>query len=125
MTKTGGCQKSEEKMVTKVGRSVGTVKSKMVEWLVGPTPGIARAEVNWKMEVWAITKRTAVKSYLESETDLLKKVHDQLRPQILVYGRPDPIILAEIAPLFLLKTVNGAVTVEDFEKWHCRKHFHM
>jgi len=120
MTKTGGRQKSEEKMVTKVGRSLGTVKSKMLEWLVGPIPGIARAKTDWKMEVWELTRRAAVLSFHTSETEVLKEVYEQLRPRILVYGRPDPIILAEIAPLFVLKKMNGTVTVEDFEKWRCR-----
>jgi len=91
MTKTSSDHKREEKMVTKIGRSVVAVKTQLLEWVVGPTPGIARAKTNWKMEVWEHTKRDAVMSYHESETALLKKVYEQLRPRILVYGHPDPI----------------------------------
>jgi len=78
-------------MATKIGRSVVAVKTHLLEWVVGPTPGIARVKTNWKMEVWELTKRTAVMSCHESETALLKKVYEQLRPRILVYGHPDPI----------------------------------
>jgi len=64
-----------------------------------------------------------VMSYHESETALLKKVYEQLRPQILVCGRPDPIILAKVAPLFMMEKANGTLTIEDFEKWQSRKLF--
>jgi len=110
-------------MVMKIGRSVVAVKTQLLEWVVGPTPGIARAKTDWKMEVWELTRRAAVMSYHESETALLKKVYEQLRPRILVCGRPYPIILAEIASFFLLKKVNGTLTIEDFEKWQCREQF--
>jgi len=123
MTKTGSCSKREEKMATKIGRSVVAVKTQLLEWVVDPTPGIARAKTDWKVEVWELTKRTAVMSYHESETALLKKVYEQLRPCILVYGRPDPIILAEVAPLFLVEKANGTLTIKDFEKWQSRKLF--
>jgi len=110
-------------MATKIGRSVVAVKTQLLEWVVGPTPGIARVKTDWKMEVWELTKRTAVRAYHESETALLKKVYEQLRPRILVYGRPDPIILAEVAPMFMVEKANGTLTIKDFEKWQSRKLF--
>jgi len=110
-------------MATKIGKSVVAVKTQLLEWIVDPTPGVARVKINWKMEVWELTKRTAVMAYHESETALLKKVYEQLRPRILVCGHPDPIILAEVASLFLVEKANGTLTIEDFEKWQSRKLF--
>jgi len=76
--------KKEEKMVTKVGRSLGMMKAKVVEWMVGPTPGIPRAAIDWKMEVFVYTKIVAQKC-VSNKTDLLRKLHMKLRPHILVY----------------------------------------
>ena len=42
MTKSGGNTKKAEKMVTKVGRSLGMMKATVAEQMVGPTPGVLR-----------------------------------------------------------------------------------
>jgi len=66
-------------MVTKIGRTVGAATTQLVGWWVGPTPRIARAQTDWKMEVWECTK-AVVMTYLENETALLKKVYEQFPP---------------------------------------------
>jgi len=89
MTKTTTrSKKGAEKLVTKVGRSLGMMKAAVVEWMVGPTPGISRAAIDWKMEVFVCTKIVA-KKWVRNETYLLQRVYKLLRPNILVYGRPD------------------------------------
>jgi len=109
-------EKAEEKIVTKVGRSLWRMKATMVEWMVGPTPGVPRAPIDWKMKVFCYTKLVAQK-YISNETDLLVQVYDMIRPHILVYGKPDPIIMAEIAPMFVhYDSDTGELrTVEDME----------
>jgi len=49
--------------------------------------------------------------------DVVAEVYKMLRPHILVYGKPDPIIMAEIAPMFLHHdSEDGELTlVEDLE----------
>jgi len=109
------------RLVTKVGRSLGTMKATMkaavVEWMVGPTPGVARAAIDWKMEVFKCTK-VAARKWVSSRNDtiLLQKVYKMLRPRILVYEKPDPIIMAEIAPMFRHYHDSGKLMgVEDLE----------
>ena len=117
MTKSGGNTKKAEKMVTKVGKSLGMMKATVVEWMVGPTPGVPRAAIDWKMEVFKYTKIVAQK-WVRNETFLLQRVYKMLRPNISVYGRPDPIIMAEIAPMFLHHDSEDGelTTVEDIER---------
>jgi len=116
MAKATTRSKKGEKLVTKVGRSLGTMKAAMVEWVVGPVPGIAQAAVDWKMEVFVCTKIVATQ-WIRDDTYLLQRVYKMLRPKILVYGSPDPIIMAEIAPMFWHKTSDGEMmSVEDMER---------
>jgi len=111
-------KKGADKLVTKVGRSLGTMKAAVVEWMVGPTPGVARAAIDWKMEVFKCTKIAARKCVSSrNDTMLLQKVYKMLRPRILVYEKPDPIVMAEIAPMFLHYHDSGKMmTVEDLER---------
>jgi len=90
MAKLGGSAKKEEKMVTKVGMSLGAMKVTVVEWLSGPTHGTPRAAIDWKMEAFIYTKIVA-QNYVSDETNLLRKAHKRLRLHILVHGKPDPI----------------------------------
>lgn len=90
MAKSGGSAKKEEKMVTKVGLSLGAMKATVVEWLSGPTPGTPRAAIDWKMEAFIYTKIVA-QNCVSDETNLLGKAHKRLRLHILVHGKPDPI----------------------------------
>jgi len=118
MTKTTTrSKKGADKLVTKVGRSLGMMKAAVVEWMVGPTPGVARAAIDWKMEVFKCTKIVAQK-WVRNDTMLLQRVYKMLRPRILVYEKPDPIIMAEIAPMFLHRHhESGELTlVEDLER---------
>jgi len=59
MAKSEGIAKKTEKMVTKVGRSWVKAKATVVEWMVGPSPGVSRAPIDWKMEVFKATKIVA------------------------------------------------------------------
>ena len=72
MTMSGGNTKKAEKMVTKVGRSLGMMKARVVEWMVGPTPGVPRAAIDWKMEAFEYTK-IVVQKWVRNETMLLQR----------------------------------------------------
>ena len=122
MAKSGGNSKKAEKMVTKVGRSLSTMKAAVVEWMVGPTPGAARAAIDWKMEAFKCTK-IAARKWVRNDTMLLQRVYKMLRPRILVYEKPDPIIMAEIAPMLLHRHhESGELTsVEDLERMFLEK----
>jgi len=63
MTKTGGCPKWEEKIVTKIGRSVVAVKTQLLEWVVGPTPGIALTQSSYMQGILVLIR---VKGYLQT-----------------------------------------------------------
>jgi len=117
MTKSGGNTKKAEKMVTKVGRSLGMMKATVAERMVGPTPGVLRAAIDRKMEVFECTKIVARK-WVRNDTMLLQRVYKMLRPRILVYEKPDPIIMAEIAPRFLHRDHESGelMLVEDLER---------
>jgi len=117
MTKTTTLsKKGADKLVTKAGRSLGTMKAAVVEWMVGPTPGAARAAIDWKMEVFKCTK-IAARKWVQNDTMLLQKVHKVLWPRILVHEKPDPIVMAEIAPMFLHCHDSGKLmAVEDLER---------
>jgi len=103
-------------LVTKVGRSLGMMKAVVVEWMVGPTPGVARAAIDWKMEVFKCTK-IAARKWVRNDAMLLQRVYKMLQPRILVYEKPDPFIMAEIAPMFVHYRDSGElVAVEDLER---------
>jgi len=93
------------------------MKTAIVEWMVGPTPGVPRAAIDWKMEVFKCTKIVAQK-WVRNDTMLLQRVYKMLWPHILVYDKPDPIIMAELAPMFLHRDhESGELTsVEDLER---------
>ena len=93
------------------------MKATVVEWMVGPTPGVPRATIDWKMEVFKYTEIVAQK-WVQNEMFLLQRVYKMLRPRILVYEKPDPIIMAEIAPMLLHRHhESGELTsVEDLER---------
>ena len=63
MTKTSSDHKREEKMVTKIGRSVVAVKTQLLEWVVGPTPGIALTQSSYMQGILVLVR---VKGYLQT-----------------------------------------------------------
>jgi len=57
------------------------------------------------------------------ETSLMYSVYERLCPRILVCGKPNLIMLAKMAPLFVHKNSCGvALTVESMERWYISEH---
>jgi len=81
-------------------------------------PGVRRREMDWKYEVFLLTREIAVRENNATESMLMRRVYARLRPRIVAYGWPDPVILEEIAPMFECSEGldENVKTLEDFEK---------
>lgn len=84
-------------------------------------PGVQRRKVDWKHEVFMLTRQVATYDQHLTQSKLMAYVYKKLRPRILAYGEPDPVIFKEIEPLFECVHHNGRVTgLQDYERVYHR-----
>lgn len=73
-----------------------------------PDPPVIRADKDWTLEVWRIGKLLMLTHDYTSETTFLKDVYLRLCPQMVAYGKLDPVLVAKVAPMLEGAEINAA-----------------
>ena len=86
--------------------------------------GVPWTKKNWKMEVWHLSQELITQRKWDDRGTFLWHLYQRLRPQLIAYKAVDPVILAEVAPMFEQHSpvTDTILTIFDLEARHVQYH---